>query len=65
LAGLSLRQLLPDFPDIEINKVDLLTNFGRSRKEGIRLVPALVSGNKKLSGIFLTKKQIRHFLESI
>jgi len=65
VAGLSLKQLLPDFPDIEVNKVEVLTDFGRFRKEGIRLFPALVSGDKELSGMFLTKKQIRRFLESL
>jgi len=65
MAGLSLKQLLPDFPDIEVNKVELLSNYGRLRKEGIHLVPALVSGDKKLSGMYLTKKQIRRFLESL
>jgi hypothetical protein len=65
VAGLSLKQLLPDFPDIEVNKVELLANFGSLRKEGIHLIPALVSGENKLSGMFLTKKQIRRFLESL
>jgi hypothetical protein len=65
VAGLSLKQPLPDFPDIEVNNVELLANFRNLRKEGIHLIPALVSGDKKLSGMFLTKKQIRRFLESL
>jgi hypothetical protein len=45
--------------------VEVLANFGSLREEGVHLIPALVSGDKKLSGMFLTKKQIRRFLESL
>ena len=65
MAGLSLKQLLPDFPDIEVNKVELITNLGNLRKEGIKMIPAMVSGDKKMSGLFLTKRHIRCFLESL
>ena len=65
MAGLSLSRLLSDFPDITVEKVEYLTNLGRSRKEGISLIPALVSGDKKLSGIFLSKNKIHQFLQSL
>ncbi len=65
MAGLSLRQLLPEFPGVSIEKVELLTNFGRSRREGVARVPTLVAGEHRLSGIYLTKKRIRRFLESL
>ncbi len=65
MAGLSLARLLPDFPDITLNKVEYLANLGRSRKAGVHLIPALVSGDKKLSGIHLSKKKICQFLESL
>ncbi len=65
MAGLSLSRLLRDFPDITVKKVEYLANLGRSRKEGVHLIPALVSGDKKLSGIYLSKKRIRQFLESL
>ena len=65
MAGLSLSRALKDFPDITVNKVELLTNLGRSYKEGVHLIPTLVSGQKRLSGILLIKKKIREFLESL
>ena len=65
MAGLSLSQILGDFPDIEVEKVEYLTNLGRSRKAGVNLIPTLVAGDKKLSSYYLTKKRIRRFLESL
>ena len=65
MAGLSLSRLLRDFPDITLKKVEYLANLGRSRKEGVHLIPALVSGDKTLSGIYLSKKKIHQFLESL
>ena len=65
MAGLSLAQLLDEFPDIEIEKLEILTNRARAREDGVRQVPALVYGERRLSGLFLTKKKIRQFLESV
>ena len=65
MAGLSLSRLLRDFPDITLNKVEYLTNLGRAGKVGVRLIPTLVSDEKKLSGVHLSKKRIRQFLESL
>jgi hypothetical protein len=65
VAGLSLSRLLRDFPDIKVEKVDYLANLGRSRKEGIRSIPTLVSGEKRLGGFYLSKKKIHQFLESL
>jgi hypothetical protein len=65
MAGLSLGQLRDEFPDIEIEKLEILTNRVRAREDGVRQVPALVHGERRLSGLFLTKKKIRQFLESV
>ena len=65
MAGLSLSLLRRDFPNITVDKVEYLGNLGSSRKAGVRSIPTLVSGDKKLSGIYLTKKKIRQFLESL
>ena len=65
MTGLSLSRVLRDFPDIEVNKIEVLTNIGRSHKDGVRIIPALVAGDKKLSGVVLGKKKIRNFLESL
>ena len=50
---------------MEIEKVEMLTNRARARKARVRLIPALVYEDKKLSGVLLTKGKIREFLESI
>lgn len=61
----SLKQLLPEFPGISLEKVELLTNRSSSRKEGVAMIPTLVAGEHRLTGFYLTKKRIRQFLESL
>ncbi len=39
--------------------------MGRARKAGVKRIPALVYGEKKVSGMILTKGKIRSFLESL
>ena len=65
MTGLSLSRLLPDFPEIELEKVEYLANFRASRREGVSSIPTLKSGDKKLSGFLLTQSRIREFLDSI
>ena len=65
MAGISLSHLLGDFPEIKVNKVEYLANARRSRKDGVRSIPTLVSGEKTLSGFYLTKKSIHRFLQSL
>ena len=65
LAGVWLRMLLPEFPDVEVEKVEYLANMGRSRELGVSFIPTLVSGERKLSGFLLTRNSVRQFLESL
>jgi len=65
VTGLSLKQLLPEFPDVTLEKVELLTNLGRARREGVPTIPTLVAGDQRLKGFYLTKKSIRRFLECL
>jgi len=65
MAGMSLTQLRDDFPDVVVEKVEYLGNIGRARSEGVWTIPSLVSGERKLSGFYLTKKSIRRFLETV
>lgn len=62
---MSLKQLLPEFPHVRLEKVELLTNLGRARREGVPTIPMLVAGANRLKGFFLTKGSIRRFLESL
>ena len=65
MANLSLAQLLREFPDIKLDKVEFLTNGERAKADGIRSIPALVAGDQKLTSFYLTKGRIRRFLESV
>jgi hypothetical protein len=65
VAGLSLSRVLPEFPEIELEKIEYLTNFAAAKKEGVKSIPTLKSGDKLLGGFLLTKKRIREFLASL
>ncbi len=58
----ALTGLLNDFPDVAIERVDILTNPRQAWEDGIRMVPALKNKERILSGILLAKKEIRRFL---
>lgn len=65
MAGLSLSRLLAEFPGVSVEKVELLTNLDRSRRDGVARIPTLLAGERRLTGFYLTKKHIRRFLESL
>lgn len=65
MADRALTRLTKDFPGIEVERVDILSHPGLAWQAGIRLIPALKSGDQLLSGIFLTEKDIRQFLEEV
>jgi hypothetical protein len=65
LSGLLLSRLRDEFPDVRVERLEYFTNLGRARRDGVRGIPTLVSGERRLAGIFLTPKSIRRFLETI
>ena len=65
LSGVFLSRVGLDFPDVAIEKVEYLANLGRARGDGVRGIPTLVAGDRRLSGVFLTPKAIRRFLEAL
>ena len=65
MASASLRRLLPDFPDIEVEKVEFLTNRAVAREAGVRSIPTMVAGDSRIGGFYLTKDRIRRFLEAL
>lgn len=65
MAGLSLKKLLPEFPDVEVEKVELLGGLSDFKEAGIKMIPVFVSSDKKLSGVWVTKKSLREFLEGL
>ena len=65
ISGLALRRVLRRHPDIELRKVEFLTNRERAREAGIRSIPALVAEGRSLTGIVLTPARIARFIESL
>jgi hypothetical protein len=62
LVGRELKKIQEEDPDLEVEAIDVVTNPLKSWKEGLRMIPTIIKGEKKLSGIFLSSKQIRDFL---
>ena len=65
LAGRALASVVGDFPDIEVHKLSFLANRALAKQAGVKSVPSLVYGEKRLTGVLLTKEKIRRFLESL
>ncbi len=65
LASRSIESLLPAFPEIEIERVEYLTNLERARHDGVRMIPALVGAPGRLVGFYLTRASIGKFFESL
>ena len=58
-----LTEILDEFPDIQVEKIDIVTNPSRAWKDGIRMIPALRNGDRTLSGFLPKENEIRDFLE--
>jgi len=63
MAKKALDELLTDRPDISLEEVEILSSPLRALKDGIKLIPALKSGDEQISGIFLSKGKIKAFLK--
>jgi hypothetical protein len=65
LVGRELTKLQQEFPELEIEKVDILTHPGRTFKDGVRMIPTLKAGDRVLTGIFLSPSEIRDFVKKV
>lgn len=65
IVGRELTRLQQEFPELRIEKVDILTSPGRALKDGVRMIPTLMTGDRKLSGIFLNSAAIREFVTAL
>ena len=65
LSGLFLSQLQDEFPEVAVERVEYFTHLGQAREDGVRGIPTLVAGDRRLAGVFLTPKSIRRFLETL
>jgi hypothetical protein len=64
LVGRELTKLQEEFPDLQIEKVDILSHPGRALKAGVKMIPTLHAGSATLSGVFLSSSQIRKFVNT-
>jgi len=58
-----LTKLQEEDPNLEITKIDIVTNPLQTWKNGIRMFPALKYCDKILSGVLLNGKEIRKFID--
>jgi predicted DsbA family dithiol-disulfide isomerase len=65
LARRQLKKLRKEFPDIEIDAVEVLTNRDKMKDDGVKMFPALVHSDKSLSGFILTRAAIRNYLTNL
>ncbi|MBU0665022.1 MAG: hypothetical protein KJ990_10815 [Proteobacteria bacterium] len=63
MARKTLYELIDNKPEIDVEEVDIITNPVRVWKDGIRFIPTLKSGDKTLSGVFLSRMEIQNFLK--
>ena len=58
-----LKELELKHPELEIEYIDLLTNFNRFSDAGIKVFPAIVIGDDMRSWIMPKKSEIIEFIE--
>ncbi len=63
MVNRALKKLQPEFPGVTVAEVDIVSHPVKAWKNGIRMIPALVAGEKTLSGVYLDSSRIREFLE--
>ena len=59
-----LNDIKKRHPEIEIEAIDIATNFGRMRKAGVSVFPAVKIGEKIKSWYVPNRKEIEGFVEN-
>ena len=62
LVSRALNKLLPEFPGLTVEEIDVVAHPATAWKNGVRMIPTLKAEGKTLSGVMLTTEQIRKFL---
>jgi hypothetical protein len=65
MARKTLYELIDSNPEIEVEEVDVVTSPLRTWRDGVRFIPTLKSGDKTLTGVFLSHSEIQGFLEEL
>ncbi len=63
MVNRALKKLQSEFPEMTVTEVDIVSHPVKAWKNGIRMIPTLVAGEKTLSGVYLDSSRIREFLE--
>ncbi len=61
----ALTKLQTEDPDLKIDRIDVVTNPLKAWHAGVRMFPALKAGDKILSGVLLSEKEIRKFIHEV
>ena len=64
-ARRQIKKLQAEFPDIEINAVEVIGNSAAMKEDGVKQFPALVAEHSQLSGFLLTRAAIRSYLTDL
>lgn len=62
-AQLILQRLMPEYPKLELNTIEIATRPVETFRAGIRMIPALKCDAEILSGVMLSEERIREFLK--
>jgi hypothetical protein len=62
LAQMTLNSIAKTRTDLEIETVDVLTNFKRYQEDQIGMFPAIKYQDKILQGVLLTPSSIKNFI---
>ena len=65
LVGRELNKLYREFPQLQVEKIDVLLHPGQALAAGVRMIPTLKSGDRVLTGILLSPADIRKFLQEL
>lgn len=65
LSGVFLSRIRHEFPDVTVEKLEYFTHLAEARRDGVRAIPTLIAGERRLGGVFLTPSSIRRFMEAL
>lgn len=65
IVGRELAKLEEEFPELMIQKIDILTHPVQAMKAGVKMIPTLISGKKRLSSFLISSKELRDFVTGI
>ncbi|MCB2184129.1 MAG: hypothetical protein KQH63_19060 [Desulfobulbaceae bacterium] len=64
-VGRALKKMQEEFTDLTVEEVEVTTNPLLTLRHGIKMIPTLVAGSKRLSGFILNKNEIRRFIREL